>query len=684
MEPASLADITLDEYTHEDDNIRKLVEHSQTFPQHEPGGTLHDYFEAQPNAEGVVILNSMQAPVGLVMRNDYYQKLGSLYGRDLFMKRPVKLLMNQRPLIVDVSVDIAAISMIAMNRPPRELYDIVIVTENETYLGVVSVKRFMMELAKNREKEIELLKKQKEILHMANEAEVRHRKQIEEKSNQLREKNEAVKNLLDNAGQGFLSFGEDLVVFDEYSLECVNIFRGPIGGKHFPELMAKHLSAESAQILNQVFGNIFGAPQDLQQKVYLSLLPTEFTIYNKIVQADYKIITHMDQKRLMLVLTDITDKKELEQKMVQERKNLRMVVKVLKKQADVNLAMADFTSFLTSEAQNLVQNAMNQDVMNQDVMNQDAPDIAAALTEMFRIVHTFKGDFGQYGLHKTADQLHELENMLSNMLEAVPPVTGEQLLQALSEWKPDYMLAEDRSVIAESLGESFFKTDERFFISKTNLLAIEHKVAELLKPEEQAKVLPMLASLRKHNLRELLAGYDDYIDSLAQRLGKKIEPMVVAGDDVYVDKEKFHPFIKSLVHVFRNMIDHGVETPEDRVDAGKSEEGAITCKVKDKGEYVKVSIADDGAGVNLDKVRAKAVEKGVLDKDAAAKLDAKRVCELLFLDSLSTKDDITMLSGRGVGLAAVKAALEDLGGSYKVKTEPGQGTTFSFKLPLSA
>ena len=95
------------------------------------------------------------------MRNDFYQKIGSLYGRDLFLSRPIKLIVNPQALVVDVSVDIATIGLIAMNRPHDQLYDLVVITENETYVGVVSVKRFMIELSKNREVEITLLKRQK-------------------------------------------------------------------------------------------------------------------------------------------------------------------------------------------------------------------------------------------------------------------------------------------------------------------------------------------------------------------------------------------------------------------------------------------------------------------------------------------------------------------------------------------
>jgi len=668
MESTTLADIELKEHSSEEDNIRKLVEQTKTMHVNEPGAGLNDFFEKNLGAEGVVILDDKEAPVGLVMRNDYYQKLGGMYGRDLFLKRSAKLLMNPRPLIVDVSVDIATISMIAMNRPLSEVYDMVIITEHEKLLGVVSIKRFMVELSRNREKEIELLKKQKEILHLANEAEMRHRTQIEEKNTELRERGDSIKNLLDSAGQGFLSFGKDCVISSEYSLECVNLFRGPIGGKNFVELIKKHLPEDSG-MMDQIFQNVFGAAQDLQQKVYISLLPTELTIYNKIVRMEYKVTQYADQKRMMLVLTDITEKKELEQKMAQERSNLRMVVKALAKQSDVNMAIDDFAGFVGQDAAAMVRES-------------ETP--AEALSEIFRVVHTFKGDFAQYGLHNTAAELHEMENALAVMIGRQTPPERDELLMTVSAWNAEDILAEDKAIIMNSLGRGYFETEERFLISKERLLDIEKQVEEKLDAKERRDVLPMLRSLRRHNVKELIGAYGEYLEALAGRLEKAIEPMPVTGDDVHIDKDHYQKFFKTLVHVFRNMIDHGIEPPEKRLESGKRELGLIQCEVRlnDAGEAFTICVADDGAGIDAQKIKAKAVEKGFLSEDEAAGMDNDKAYDLLFMDSFSTKSEVTSLSGRGVGLAAVKAELVALGGGIRISSKPGQGTKFEFTVPV--
>ena len=659
-------DLGDDENSAEDQSIGNLVEQTRTFAPADPGSAVQTFFNEHPSAEGVVIVDG-QTPLGLVMRNDFFQKIGTLYGRDLYMHRPVKLIMNASPLVVDVSVDIATISLIAMNRPHDQLYDMVLITEHEHYVGVVSIKRFMIELSKNREKEIELLKNQKEILHKANEAEIRHRKQIEEKSLELAEKNDSIKNLMDNAGQGFLSFGPDLSVSSEYSLECVQIFRMQLGGRNFLELMSKHIVAESGENMAKVFDNIFSSSKSLREKVYLSLLPTEFVIYDKNVSIEYKVIKQGAQKKMMLILTDITEKKKLEAAMTEERNNVKMVVKALTKQSDVLAAIEEFSQFIGSEAKAIIESG----------------EPKAALAEIFRIVHTHKGDFGQLGLHNTGARLHVMEDALSVLTARPEPPTRQELTAVVSEWDAQAILQADVDTLTNMLGKSFFEKDERYHVSLEALEALEGKVLGLPDNPDRQDILSALYKLRLRPLKDIMAEYQDYLQALAGRLGKSVEPLRITGDDVFVDKDNIQKFVKSLVHVFRNMIDHGIESPEERLESGKREFGMIECHVEKNGDAVCLAVSDDGKGIDTSKVLSVAMAKGLITQEQSQKMTPEQIYDLLFMDSLSTKDQVSALSGRGVGLAAVKAEIERLGGGIKVDSQLGHGSKFKFILPLS-
>jgi two-component system, chemotaxis family, sensor kinase CheA len=659
-------DLDQEDCSVEDQSIGNLVEQTRTFASSDPGLAVHGFFTEHQRAEGVVVLDEL-TPAGLVMRNDFYQKIGALYGRDLFMSRSIKLIMNAHPLIVDVSVDIATIGQIAMNRPHDQLYDLVLITENEKYFGVVSIKRFMIELSKNREVEITLLKKQKEILHQANEAEIRNRKQIEEKSQELRKKNDSIKNLMDNAGQGFLSFGQDLTVTGEYSLECVQIFRVPMEDRNFLELMARHVSPDTLQTMSRVFESVFTSGKSLREKVYLSLLPAEFSLYGKTVSVAYKIIQHGGQKKMMLILTDVTEKRKLEARMTEERNNVKMVAKALTKQSDVHLALEEFYRFAPGEAQAMVQ---------------AGTEPKAALAEIFRLVHTYKGDFAQLGLYNTAANLHALEDKLAALAARPQGPDREELAGVVAAWDARALVRDDVHILTDILGKTFFEKDERLQISLERLSAIEAQVGVLPDGPERQGILLALRRLRLCPLKGLLAEYRDYLQALAGRLGKSVEPLAVSGDDVFVEKEAIQRFVKSLVHVFRNMIDHGLETPEERLETGKCEQGRIACAIKQSGNMVSLSVADDGRGIDTVKVLRVAVAKGFLPPDQGRNLSPEAIYGLLFMDSFSTKEEVSALSGRGVGLSAVKAEVERLGGDIQVSSNPGQGSKFSFLLPL--
>jgi len=137
------------------------------------------------------------------------------------------------------------------------------------------------------------------------------------------------------------------------------------------------------------------------------------------------------------------------------------------------------------------------------------------------------------------------------------------------------------------------------------------------------------------------------------------------------------------VHVFRNMIDHGIETPEERLAAGKREFGLIQCKIRQSGNELTLSVSDDGRGIDAAKVLRVAESKGLIAPGQGGLMTAEEIYGLLFMDSLSTKDEVSALSGRGVGLSAVKAEVERLGGTIEVGSKPGRGSRFKFHLPLA-
>ncbi|WP_313798660.1 chemotaxis protein CheA [Cytobacillus sp.] len=172
------------------------------------------------------------------------------------------------------------------------------------------------------------------------------------------------------------------------------------------------------------------------------------------------------------------------------------------------------------------------------------------------------------------------------------------------------------------------------------------------------------------------------VRQLARDLNKKIN-LEIIGAETELDRTVIDEIGDPLVHLIRNALDHGVETPEVRKANGKPEEGTVVLKAYHSGNHVFIEIEDDGAGISRDKVLAKALSKGIVTEQAAASMTDSQVYELILASGFSTAEKISDVSGRGVGLDVVKSTIESLGGTISIESRLGQGSVFSIQLPLT-
>ncbi len=172
------------------------------------------------------------------------------------------------------------------------------------------------------------------------------------------------------------------------------------------------------------------------------------------------------------------------------------------------------------------------------------------------------------------------------------------------------------------------------------------------------------------------------IRDLNRKLNKKME-LYMTGEETELDRTVIDEIGDPLMHLLRNSADHGLESNEERVRLGKPEVGSIFLDAYQDGNNVIIDVRDDGAGINIEKVKNKAIEKGTITEKQAETMSDSEFVDLLFMPSFSTADKITDVSGRGVGLDVVKTKIEELGGSISAKTVAGEGSTFTIQLPLT-
>jgi two-component system chemotaxis sensor kinase CheA len=187
---------------------------------------------------------------------------------------------------------------------------------------------------------------------------------------------------------------------------------------------------------------------------------------------------------------------------------------------------------------------------------------------------------------------------------------------------------------------------------------------------------------RMQPIGRLFQKYPRLARDLARQLGKDVE-LVLSGEETELDKTMIEDLNDPLVHLVRNAVDHGIESQEERALSHKSAKAIVTLSASQVGDHIYIEISDDGKGMRPDVIRAKAVEKGIIDTETANGLDDRQSLHLVFLPGFSTKDEISSVSGRGVGMDVVKTNITRLNGKIDVISVPGQGSTFTISLPLT-
>ncbi len=224
---------------------------------------------------------------------------------------------------------------------------------------------------------------------------------------------------------------------------------------------------------------------------------------------------------------------------------------------------------------------------------------------------------------------------------------------------------------------------------RNRMVRLGHKVAD----EEVSKAVSSLDMVtadlqmsvmktRMQPIKKVFGRFPRVVRDLARALKKEVN-LELRGEDTDLDKNLVEALADPLVHLVRNAVDHGIESPADREAAGKSRVGQVVLAAEQEGDHILLSIDDDGAGMNADKLRGIAVEKGLLDEDAAERLSDQECFNLIFAPGFSTKKEISDVSGRGVGMDVVKTKITQLNGSLNIDSVPGQGSRIEIKVPLT-
>ncbi|MDR3410276.1 MAG: chemotaxis protein CheA [Formivibrio sp.] len=233
-------------------------------------------------------------------------------------------------------------------------------------------------------------------------------------------------------------------------------------------------------------------------------------------------------------------------------------------------------------------------------------------------------------------------------------------------------------------------TKNRLTTLRTDIMAGKMDATTIKALDEAIGQLDLLVSdlqnavmkTRMQPIGRLFQKYPRLARDLARQLGKDVE-LVLVGEETELDKTMLEDLNDPLVHLVRNAVDHGVETIEERIAAGKPPKAVVELSATQVGDHILIEITDDGKGMRPDVIRRKAVEKGLIDAETANSLDDKQSLQLVFMAGFSTKDQVSNISGRGVGMDVVRTNIQRLNGRVDIQSVAGEGSRFTIQLPLT-
>jgi len=375
--------------------------------------------------------------------------------------------------------------------------------------------------------------------------------------------------------------------------------------------------------------------------------------------------------------------------------------------------------------------AMSQHISELERNPQDQP----ALNELFRLMHNLKSNSRAMGFTEIGEAAHHMETIfglirdkerefagslakvlfsgvdtLGTMIRAVgeeadmPDITLllENLDRLVRGEEPEladddisdeeanrklelsdlvYIQIKKLDHLLNLVGELIIDRDRILTLSKElGNMALQNTAAHLFRITDELQYSVMDARLV--NVGSLLNKFPRVVRDVANAEQKQVE-LTLSGQDIQIDRNILQIITDALLHLVRNAVAHGIETPAEREKAGKPAEGQLRLSAQTERDDVLIQVIDDGKGINVEQVRRKAVERGLVNKQTAKNLDDNAVRAFLFEPGFSMAKEVTEISGRGVGLDVVKLAIDSLGGQLRVDSKLGEGTTFTLVLPTS-
>ena len=443
--------------------------------------------------------------------------------------------------------------------------------------------------------------------------------------------------VLDNVDQGFLTIDTDGVMSSERSAAIDKWLGQPEPEMTLADYLGKHVpwAKDALEMgLSQVRDDLLPVELTLEQ------LPQELEIDDRLFRITYTPINAGGElERLLVVISDVTAVVERERLEAEQKEVVKLFERVTRDKSG-------FLEFF-EEAHALVENIVDEQT--------------TSLAELKRLVHTLKGNAMLFGIRSVADFCHDLEQRI----DETPSLPTSQERDELNlRWQ---RLCRNLEMFLGKRANETVEVEQAEF---------EGVLLALLGNTPGEEVARRISTWRLEPTEKRLRRVAEQARGIARRLNKGDLKIVVNHCNSRLEPARWVSFWSAFVHVIRNAVDHGIESPADREAAGKSVNGELRISTRSTSKHFSIEIQDDGRGIDWDQVAAKAAEKGLPARNRADLVEA------LFTDGLTTTDHVTQFSGRGVGMGALRAASASRNGTIDVQSEIGSGTRILFTFPI--
>jgi len=408
------------------------------------------------------------------------------------------------------------------------------------------------------------------------------------------------------------------------------------------------------EISQENLGKDGGIKSDKAKDVKKEKEDTKKKVEVKEQKKEQKIEEKRDVKKDNIIIEKKIEE-NIKEEAVEEKKSLSSTQKELdsiKGQKDGS-QKAITSSILRVESSRIddLLNLVSEIVINKATFNQLNLHFLESLENLSFTINDYKDKLKQF-IDKTPELIEKLQD--SNMHIQIKKEIQSDFASLTNQF--DSFFAQYKSLI------------DRFRSTSQNLDRISSSLQEGVM---RVRMVP---------IRQIFTRFPRLVRDLSRDLKKEVE-LILEGEETEIDKAMIDDLIDPLIHIVRNAIDHGFEPPEEREKLGKKNPGILNLSAQNEGNLITISVTDDGKGIDVEKIRKKAIEKGLITSDKI--LRDTEVYNFIFEPGFSTAEKVTAVSGRGVGLDVVKKNIEKLNGSIRVSSEYGKGTTFLIKLPLT-